>query len=209
MFTKAQKTVLIVLLSLLLVFAILITAAFITGSNKKEEVVEVPVEIVEVKYELNAYILPNTITDYQIQLWDELVVASATPSSDLFAQSVGANFVADYFSMADKGPQLYRIGGQTFVYPTMQKTFQEEMGVANIYLSVKNEFVKDAPILPEVTNVTVVSSIPTVVVAEGLERNAFTITYTFESLNPFEGYPTQVEVTLVDIDGFFYVVELK
>ncbi len=206
---KKKKIVIItsVILASLLIMAGL-SVYFLKGDDKKPSKKE-PTEKVEELTIGEYYVLPDTITDYQKMLFEDLEKKfNEDPLSEETAVSVGQNFVADYYNMTDKFiADKKRVGGATFINPNMSDDYTKEFGVSNLYLNAeKNSLAKKTA--QTIESVTTLNQEETTLTINDEDYIGYIIKYELLVGAALENMPETVAVSIVNIEGTYFVVKL-
>ncbi|MDE5978135.1 MAG: hypothetical protein K2G70_06720 [Turicibacter sp.] len=141
---KIMKQPLVILGSLFLIITLLLMGLLLyqfkglTGSGKTNDLANVSDSVTSEDNLEKEYQLASTATDYQKEIFDELVTAHRSyketrtqDSKENYAALVVKNFIADFYTLSNKAGRN-DIGGMQFIAADLMPTFRQQ-AIDNFY----------------------------------------------------------------------------
>ena len=167
------------------------------------------------------YTLRETATEYQEEIYDELIETqtafeeSWTPETEsAYAESVVKNFIADFFTWSNKGGRN-DVGGLQFVYPLYRSDFRNKaVDVFYLYLDYYiEEYGAEQLLTVENVNVTGVDPNYVYTMPDGTERDAVYVyaewTYADSNELDLSKFPTETGFILLERERQLVLVEIQ
>lgn len=223
-----------VVLSILAFFTFYGAAIYLDLRGVDNNKNELRVDVVEDEH--RSFILYYDSTNYQKSLFSdlkELDIYSVSEGEEVTDEKIQSyleiyakNYIADFITLNVKDPMLNRYGGEQFLIAGLRASYGEIDGISDYYFAKKYYILEHEDTykedLPEVSNLTLVETLPTTFDyydaigsnEDKEEMQGFVLTYEVEYKNKNASesgikYYDQIEVTVVNWDGEWTVVELR
>ena len=177
--------------------------------------------IIDVTQDVVDYTLSETATEYQKEIYDELIEnqtafeESWTPETEsAYAESVVKNFIADFFTWSNKGGRN-DVGGLQFVYPLYRSDFRNKaVDVFYLYLDYYiEEFGADQLLTVENVKVTGVDPNYVYTMPDGTEMDGTYVyaewTYTDSDELDLSKFPTETGFIVVEKENQLVLIEIQ
>lgn len=177
--------------------------------------------IIDSTEEVVDYTLRETATDYQKEIYDELIEAQKTfeeswvpETEEAYAEAVVKNFIADFFTWSNKGGRN-DVGGLQFVYPLYRSDFRNKaVDVFYLYLDYYiEEYGADQLLTVENVNVTGVDPNFVYTMPDGTQMDGTYVyaewTYADSDKLDLSQFPTEKGFIVVEKERQLVLIEIQ